>query len=78
MNGHKFGAVRKSGFHLYFVNHLGDPFHDLAAIEQSRAVVHKLGHGFAIPGTLKKRRGKVGNRLRMIQFQSAREAPFRN
>lgn len=43
MHCHQLGAIRKRGFHLHIVNHIG-------ARQNLRAVVHDLGHLFAVQG----------------------------
>jgi len=44
VNGDKLCAVRESGFHLHFVDHVGHSFHSVFAAEDGGSKCHDLRH----------------------------------
>src|ERR1700681_2085412 len=59
MHGHQLGAVGKGRFDLHFADHLGDTFHDVAAIEQRGSIAHEFRHRTAVAGAFEDRGGHI-------------------
>src|SRR3954470_11074345 len=72
VNGHQLGAVGERALDLNLGNHRRDPVHHRAGVEHRRAEAHDLGDGPAVADHLEDLGGDQRDRLRMIQFQTAR------
>ena len=53
----------------------GDAFHDLAALQQGRAVTHQLRHRAPVARALEDRGRNIGHRLRVVEFEAPCLAP---
>jgi hypothetical protein len=71
VDGDELRAVGKRGFHLHFVNHFRDSFHDLLTHENSCAGAHDFGDAFPIAGRFQYFGGEDGDGLDVVEFQAA-------
>jgi hypothetical protein len=71
MHGHELRAVGEGRFGLHFVDHLGDAFHHVVALQDRRAETHQLGDRFAVARALEnfERNDRYG--LGIIELQPA-------
>ena len=69
VDAHQTGAVRKYGFDLQQVDHVGDALHDIAFFQYAGRPFHNLFHGLAFTRALQCRGRDIGYGLRIIQFQ---------
>src|SRR5882757_2051952 len=71
------GAVGEGALDLHLVDHLGDAFHHLVAPENGQARLHQLGDGAAVADALEDVGGDDGERLGMVELETAGPAPAR-
>jgi hypothetical protein len=76
MHRHQLGAVGKGGFHLDFRDHLRNAFHDVGAGEDGRALAHQFGDALAVARTFQNGAGDQRDGFRVVELQTARQAPF--
>src|SRR5690554_7898243 len=69
VDGDEFGAVREGGFHLHFVDHVGDAVHDVVPSEDFGAGAHEFGYGAAFAGTFHDFGADQGDGFGVVQFQ---------
>ena len=76
VDAHQTGTVRKHGFDLQQVDHVGDALHDVAFLQHAGRSFHNLFHGLAFTRSLQCRGRNIGYGLRIIQFQPFFHTPF--
>ena len=76
VDGDQLGAVRKGGFDLHVVDHLGDTVHHVVARQQGAAEIHQLGHAAAIARALQDGAADIGHRFRVVELQAPGLAPL--
>ena len=70
MDGDQLGTVRKGGFDLNVMDHLGDAIHTLVDRNHMPSCLHQLGNRFAVTRSLDNKIGDQGNRLWMVQLDA--------
>ena len=78
MHRHQLGAIREGRFHLDFMEHLRDAFHNLIARQHGRAIAHQLRHAAAIARTLHHEIRNQRHGFGEVHFQAAFQAPSRH
>src|SRR5258708_9969631 len=75
VDGNQLRTVGKSSFDLYVVNHLGHAVHNVFAFQDRSSERHDLRNRFTVAGGFEYFSRDDGDRLRVIELQSAR-LPF--
>ena len=71
MECHELRPVGERGFYLYRVDHLGNAVKHVVAREHLSPSVHEVDHGSTVAGPLMDPRGQEGDRLRVVQPETA-------
>ena len=71
MKCHELRPVGERGFYLYRVDHLGNAVKHVVAREHLSPSVHEVDHGSTVAGPLMDPRGQEGDRLRVVQPETA-------
>src|SRR6185312_16867526 len=66
---HELRSIRERPLDLDIRNHLGDAFHHVLALEQSRPVAHQLGNGFAVARPFEYAGRDIGYRFRVVELE---------
>src|SRR3989440_1375371 len=77
VDGDQLGAVGEGALDLHLVDHLGDAFHHFITAEDRQARLHQLGDGAPVADALEDVGGDDGERLGMVELETAGPAPAR-
>src|SRR5581483_12528384 len=72
VDGDEFGTIGEGCLYLYLVDHCGNAFHDIFALENGGAKGHDLGYAFAVAGRFHDLSGQDSKGFRVIEFEPAR------
>src|ERR1700741_1893878 len=75
VNADEFGAVGERCFHLHFMDHFGDAFHDLLAGQNFAAFGHEFGNRLAVACRLHDEIGYKRDTFGIVKLDASCEPP---